>query len=94
MNREMPPSRLFVDPETGELDTDQILTEAIPLAKLLALAVAAALIPFVLGLAVIETGVLVVIGELFILVAQFVLAVGTGIVLLYIISRAIQLTTD
>lgn len=90
----MSSSEIFVDRETGELATEQILTEAIPLAKLLALAVAAALVPFVLGLAVIEAGVLVVIGELFILVAQFVLAVGTGITLLYIISRAIQLTTD
>lgn len=90
----MSSSEIFVDRETGELATEQILTEAIPLAKLLALAVAAALVPFVLGLAVIEAGVLVVIGELFILVAQFVLAVGTGIVLLYIVSRAIQLTDD
>lgn len=49
----MPPSTPFVDRATGALDTDQILAEAIPIAKLIGLFVAIALVPlaivFLLG---------------------------------------------
>lgn len=38
---------LFVDPETSAIDTNQILAEAIPIAKLIGLFVAIALVPLV-----------------------------------------------
>lgn len=85
----MSPSRPFVDQETGTIDTTQILVEAIPLAKLVGLFVALALIPFGLVLLVLGNSVL---ETLFMVVAQFILAVGTGIVLLYIIARGIYLS--
>ena len=81
----------FVDQETGRIDRTQVLTEAIPLAELIGLVVAIALIPFAFvvllgghsGFSVILT-----------LVTQFILAVGSGIVLIYCITRAIQITSE
>lgn len=84
----MPPSTPFVDPATGTLKTDQILAEAIPLAKLVGAFVAVALIPFAIGFLVGDRSVF---GVLFAVVGQFVLAVGAGIVLMYVIARAQQL---
>lgn len=83
------PSPPFVDPRTRELDTTQILSEAIPLAKLMAVFVAAALVPF--GVIFLSLGNSAV-GMLFALVAQFILAVGTGIVLMYVVARGRQLS--
>src|SRR6056297_2566625 len=86
----MAQSRVFVDERTGELDTDQIRAEAIPIAKLIALFVVIALVPFALG--VFLAPMLGFPGMwLFVVVAQFVLAVGGAIVLLYTIVRAIKL---
>ncbi|WP_302080451.1 hypothetical protein [Salinibaculum rarum] len=84
----MPPSVPFIDRETGALDTDQILSEAYPLTGLIALFAGLALIPFLLAVLFAMNSLL---GTLFVIVAQFVLAVGTGIVLMYVIARGIQL---
>ncbi|MFB6069371.1 MAG: hypothetical protein ABEJ90_05550 [Halobacterium sp.] len=68
----------FVDPETAELGTDQILQEAYPIAGLVLLFAGVALVPFALlvlfgfgsGLAALLT-----------VLTQFVLAVGTAVIL-------------
>lgn len=86
--RTMPFTTIFFDQETGELDTDRILAEAIPIAKLIALFVVITIIPLRILL---EVGLPPIVETILALLAQFILAVGTGIVLLYIISRAIQL---
>ena len=86
----MPSQTPFFDSETGTLDTAKILAEAIPLAKLVGLFVAVSLVPFALAVASLGTGSLV--GSAFVLVGQFVLAVGAGIVLLYVLVRSRQLT--
>ncbi|WP_255151267.1 hypothetical protein [Halorarius halobius] len=80
-------TRPFIDPETGGLDSDQIQREAYPLAGLIALFGGLALVPFVVALLFAGNGV----GALFTIVAQFVLAVGTGVVLMYVIARGIRL---
>jgi hypothetical protein len=92
----MPPSDLFVDRETGAIDFDEVLAEARPVATLLLLVVAAALVPFALGLLAVE-----ILGlfpfplqPLFTLATQFVLAVGGGVVLLYIVARGVQLAEE
>jgi hypothetical protein len=77
----------FVDPETGALDTAQIRTEAYPLAGLVMLFGALALVPFVLSLFAGESPLSI----LFNIVAQFVLAIGTGLVLIYVVARGTQL---
>lgn len=81
----MPPSTPFIDRDTGTLDGAQILSEAIPLAKLIGLVAALALIPVAISL------ILGVFPPVLMLVAQFIIAVGTGVVLLYIIARGIHL---
>lgn len=83
----MPSSPPFIDPATLGLDTDQIRNEALPLAGLIMLFAGLALIPFLVALAVGGGGI----GLLFTVLAQFVLAVGTGVVLMYVIARGIQL---
>jgi hypothetical protein len=65
--------------------------EAIPLAKLIGVFVAIALVPFAM---VFLLGGRSTAGMLFALAGQFVLAVGSGIVLMYVISRAIQLSGE
>lgn len=84
----MAPSTPFVNRGTGTIDATQILAEAIPLAKLIGLFVAIALIPFAM---VFLLGGHSLPGVIFALAGQFILAVGSGIVLMYVISRAIQL---
>lgn len=84
----MPPSAPFVDRETGALDTDQIREEAYPLVGLVLLFVGLALIPFLFAIFLFENSLL---GLLFSLLTQFILAVGTGIVLMYIVARGVQL---
>lgn len=84
----MPTSVPFIDTETGGLDTKQIQEEAYPLVGLIALFAGLALIPF-LFVVLFAGGSLL--GTLFIVVTQFILAVGTGIVLMYVIARAVQL---
>ena len=77
----------FVNPETGALDTAQIRAEAYPLAGLVMLFGALALVPFVLSLFARGSPL----STLFTIVAQFVLAIGTGLVLIYVVTRGIQL---
>jgi hypothetical protein len=77
----------FVDPSSGGLDTARLIAEAGPLAKLVA--------PFG-GLALVPLTVVFFIGDnsliraLLTVVAQFVLAVGAGLVLMYVVARGIQ----
>ncbi|QKY21140.1 hypothetical protein B4589_012435 [Halolamina sp. CBA1230] len=87
MSSQMP----FVDPETGAIDRNRVLAEAIPLAKLVGLVVAAALVPFAV---VLLLGEYSTIGRGFVLLTQFVLAVGTGIVLMYIVARGMQVAEE
>ena len=84
----MPPSPPFVDPGTGSLDTDQLLAEAIPLAKLITLVGAVALVPLAVAILLGPYSSFTVV---FTIAGQFLLAVGAGLVLLYVVSRAIQL---
>lgn len=87
----MAPSTPFVDPQTSELDTTQIITESILLAKLIGFFVAIALVPFLVAILLGGQGG---IGLLFVLASQFVLAIGSGIVLMYVISRAIWFSKE
>lgn len=80
----------FVDPSTSELDTDQILYEAIPLAKLIGVFVAFSLVPFALVFFIGPSGF----GALLAVLGQFILAVGAGIVLMYVIARGMQLSDE
>ena len=86
----MPPTPPFVDPATGELDTDQILAEAVPLGKLIGVFVAISLVPFALVFLALGSGV----GAISAVIAQFILAVGAGIVLMYVIARGMQLSSE
>ncbi|WP_254529216.1 hypothetical protein [Natrinema gelatinilyticum] len=91
----MPPSRPFFDPQSGELDTDQLLEESIPLAKLVAVVGALALVPLLLQFLLGQLlGFVPIFGAMLSIAAQFVLAVGTGIVLLYLVVRAFQLVDE
>jgi hypothetical protein len=81
-------SHPFVDEETGAIDRERVLSEAIPLGKLVLLVAATAFLPFSI---VLLFGSFSVLGTVFTLLAQFVLAVGTGIVLLYVVARGIQI---
>lgn len=84
----MSPSTPFVDRESATVDTDQILAEAIPIAMLIGLFLGIALIPLAL---VFLLGGGSLFGVLLVIVAQFILAVGASIVLMYVIVRALQL---
>lgn len=81
----------FIDAATGALDTRQILSEAIPLGKLIGLFVGISLVPFTLVFLTFDrpplSGLLIILG-------QFILAVGTGIVLIYVIARGMQLSAE
>lgn len=81
-------TRPFIDTATGGLDTDQVKRESYPLAGLIALFGGLALLPFVFVFLFAGNSAL---GVLFTIVAQFVLAVGAGVVLMYVIARGIQL---
>lgn len=88
----MPSSHPFLVEDTGEIDVDRVLDEAVPIVKLLAMVLIGALVPFILGVAVIEPlGVFAFLGEVLILLAQFVGAVGGAVVLLYVVSRGVQI---
>ncbi|KDE56852.1 hypothetical protein EL22_19220 [Halostagnicola sp. A56] len=87
----MSPPKPFFTSQSGALDTGQILDEALSLAKLIGAVVAVALIP-ILVLKITEFVVeFTVLQVIFSLTTQFLLAVGSGIVLLYVIIRANQL---
>ncbi|WP_332898809.1 hypothetical protein [Haladaptatus sp. CMSO5] len=78
----------FIDRESGELDLRQIRAEVFPLAGLIVLFGGLALLMFLITLLVAGNSLL---GGLLTVVTQFILAVGTGIVLMYVIARGIQL---
>ncbi|RKD94939.1 hypothetical protein [Halopiger aswanensis] len=84
----MPPSVPFIDRDTGTLDTTEIILEAIPIAKLVGGIVAVALVPFAMAFLLRGS---VLLSALLSVVGQFVLAVGSGVVLIYVIVRALQL---
>jgi hypothetical protein len=87
----MPSPHPFVDPATGGLNTAMILSEAVPLAKLIGVFVAGSLVPHAIVFFGAESSVL---GALIALVGDFILAVGAGIVLLYVVARGIQLSSE
>lgn len=77
----------FID-ESGSIDTDEVWLEVVPLAKLVGLFVGIAIVPAALAFLGAGPGT---IGVLLSLVSQFVLAVGAGIVLMYVVARGIDL---
>lgn len=80
----------FFASSSGELDTNRILYEAIPLAKLIGAVGSVALVPLFLRAILEETAF----GLLLTLAAQFVLAVGGSVVLVYVVVRANQIAEE
>lgn len=78
----------FINQESGELDLGQIRSEVFPLAGLIVLFGGLALLAFLITLLFAGNSLF---GGLFIIVSQFIVAVGTGIVLMYVVARGIQL---
>mgnify|MGYP000403940931 CR=1 FL=1 len=87
----MPSTRPFVDPATGEVNTAQVISEAVPLGKLIGVFVAVSLVPYAIVFFGAESSVL---GALIALVGDLILTVGAGIVLLYVVARGIQLSSE
>jgi hypothetical protein len=92
----MATDRPFYQPGSSSLDGDQLLEEAIPLAKLVLVVGAVAVIPILLQMMFVEAlGLLPVsLQWLFAVLTQFVLAVGAGLILLYVVARAIQVEQE
>jgi hypothetical protein len=82
----MPSQTPFFDSETGTLD----VAETIPIARLVGLFVAVSLLPLVVGTFSFDPDSLV--GAAFVLVGRFVLAVGAGVTLLYVVVRGRRLS--
>jgi hypothetical protein len=78
----------FVDAETSAIDTAQPLVEIVPLARLILVFVGIAFVPLALTFFVLGDSI---VGVVVTALAQFVLAVGTGIVLMYAVARGIDL---
>ncbi len=85
----MSPSGPFFDSSSGELDTEQVLYEARPLAELIGAIGVVALIP-----ALFQFLLSGIFAFMFAIVTQFVLAVGAGLVLMYVITRSNQLMKE
>lgn len=82
--------RLFFDGD--ELDSGAVWREVVPLARLVAVVGAVALVPVVLQWLVVETlGLAPLLSTLLGLATQFVLAVGGAVVLLYVVARGTTL---
>ena len=81
----------FIDQASGELDLDQIRAEVFPVAALIVLFGGLALLMFLITLLVAGNSLL---GGVFTVVSQFILAIGTGIVLMYVIARGVQLADE
>ena len=81
----------FIHRESGELDLSQVRAEVFPLAGLILLFGSLALLVFLIMLLAAGNSLL---GGLLTVVTQFILAVGTGIVLMYVIARGIQLADE
>lgn len=88
----MPTDRPFFRSRSTTLDTDQLIEEAVPLAKLVLAIGLVALIPLILQMLFVEAlGLLPVSLQFFFAVmTQFVLAVGAALVLIYVIARGLQ----
>ena len=82
------PPMPFIDAD-GTIDTNAVYAEAVPLAKLVGLVVAVALIPFGIAFAL---GPPSIFGIALMLAGQFVLAVGGGVVLIYVVARGTRLS--
>ena len=83
----------FVDVETGAFDFEQIWREAYPIVGLVLLFGVLGLIPLYLATAVSEPyGVTSLLGSVLTWLGQLIFAVGSAIVLMYVIVRAIQLS--
>ncbi|WP_336358144.1 hypothetical protein [Haloarcula sp. CGMCC 1.6347] len=85
------PSGPFIDSATGDVNTAQIISEAVPLAKLIGVFVAGSLVPYAIVFFGSESSAL---GALLALLGDFILAVGAGVVLMYVIARGIQLAGE
>lgn len=83
-------SKPFVEPD-GSIDRAQVLEEAQALASLVGLVFVASLIPLLLTLI---GGVIPGLGLVFMLLAYIILAIGSGIVLMYSIARGMQLSVQ
>ena len=83
------PNPPFVEPGTFSVGFDALRREAVPITALVALFGGLALLPFAVGFAVGGS----VFALLFFVVGQFVLAVGTAMLLLYVVTRGVQLAT-
>jgi len=89
----MSPSPPFVDMDTGTFDFEQIWQEAYPILGLVLLFGVLGLLPFYVGASfTVSYGPASLIGSVLTWLGQLILAVGSGIVLMYIIVRAIQLS--
>jgi hypothetical protein len=84
----MPADRPFIVSGSATLNTDQIIRESIVLAKLIAAVGAVGLVPFAVAVLFGGRGGL---GLVFMLLGQFILAVGTGLVLIYVVARGVTL---
>lgn len=78
----------FIDPASGELDFDQVRAEAYPLTGLVALFAGLAFVPFLLVILFAGSSTL---GMVLTLFTQLIVAIGAGIILMYVIARGIQL---
>ena len=85
----MPSHTPFFDAD-GAIDLAGTLSEALPIAELVGLFVVVSLVPFAVAVASFGTNSLV--GSAFVLVGQSVLAVGAGVVLLYVLVRSRRLS--
>jgi hypothetical protein len=82
------PSPPFIDEESGELNLGQIRQEVFRLSGFIVLFGGLALLVYLITLLFVGNSLL---GGVFIILTQFILAVGTCIVLMYVIGRGIQL---
>jgi len=87
----MPSAKPFIDPTTGELDTTRVVSEAVPIGKLVGLFVVVSLVPFSLVFLALGNSLL---GTLLVAIGQFVLAVGAAVVVTYAVARGIQLSGE
>ncbi|QPV64573.1 hypothetical protein I7X12_08155 [Halosimplex litoreum] len=85
----MPSAKPFIDSTTGELDTTQVVSEAVPIGKLVGLFVGLSLVPFGLTFLALGNSLL---GVVLAAIGQFVLAVGAAVVLVYAVARGRQLS--
>jgi hypothetical protein len=89
----MASSTPFVDRESGAYDFGEIWREAYPILGLVLLFGILGLIPLYLATTVTASfGVAALIGTILTWVGQVVFAVGSAIVLMYVVARGIQLS--